>query len=122
MRAPADPSLHKLAFAVAVVARRQDFGNNFAFHHLAKLDRRGVGFGIVHPPSHIRLERQVLGLEQKLAIGGIGQRSGLEAKINQGWPALRAFDKNDLATSVHLDIPPRCPPTAQAVRITSHQR
>jgi hypothetical protein len=68
MGSPADPTLHKLTLAIAGVARFQDLRDDLPFHHLSKLDGRSIRFGIVHPPAHVGVEREILCPQQKLAV------------------------------------------------------
>jgi hypothetical protein len=60
----------------AVVAALHDLPDDAGPHHLADADRRDVGAGVVHPAAHGRVERDVLGAEQELALAGLGDRLG----------------------------------------------
>ena len=43
-------------------------------HHLADPDRGQVGAGVVHPAAHRRVKRDVLDLDQHLAVAGLTDR------------------------------------------------
>jgi hypothetical protein len=66
VRAPSGWCQNDVAFCISWILRCDHPRNRFAGHHIAKLQRLRVGFAVIHPAAHVRIERKILNLEQKL--------------------------------------------------------
>jgi hypothetical protein len=88
--------------------RLQNLSDHLPLHHFPKLNGPRIGFGVVHPPAHVGVERQMLCPQQKLAFGGNRERAGLQAEIVEPRHALRSRSEDDLAIMVHLMCPESC--------------
>ncbi len=66
-------------------------------HHLADADRRDVGAAVVHPSPHRRVQRQVLDLDQHLAVARLGHGLLGVVPVSRLGQADRARSETDLA-------------------------
>ena len=71
-----------------------------ADHDFAYLDWLGVAFGLADSATHVRVHRQVVGLHQELALGGLGHRRLDEPEIGPLGQALRPGCQDDLTVRV----------------------
>jgi hypothetical protein len=76
--------------------------HGFAGHDLADLEWRGIRLTVVHTSAHVRVEGEVLHLEQKLPGRRCRDRGLLKAEVAQLGLALRSSRENDLSRT------PRC--------------
>ena len=81
VRLPPGTRDHFVARLEAGVPRRDDFACGLAFHHLADSDRFGIRFRIVHASAHVRIERKVMGADEKLPVADAGDGGLDDVKI-----------------------------------------
>jgi hypothetical protein len=55
-----------------------------ANHHLVQLLRRRVALRVIHAPAHVRIERQIVVLDQHLAIAKIGNGRFNQREVARG--------------------------------------
>jgi hypothetical protein len=101
--APPGRREHDVTFGIVGMFRDEDPRNGFATHDVAEPDWARIGFPIIHPAAHVRVERQVMSFEQQLTGSRRRDRSFLQAEVGQLRPALGAGGEDDLAGS-HVDI------------------
>src|SRR5579863_2167227 len=69
---------------------RGDHGTNpRGAHHFPDADRCDVGLALVHPAAHGRIERDVLHLDDELAVPGFLDSYGIEPPVAGGGQADR---------------------------------
>ena len=79
---------------------RDDLADSAALHHLADVDRLGVGRRIAHAPAHVWVEREPFGPQQHLARPRLRHRKFLQPEIGRLRLADRAGGKHDAAGGV----------------------
>src|SRR2546422_4556051 len=86
-----------VTFDICGIVRDEHMRHGFPGHHLADLEWLGIRLTVVHTATHVRVEGEVLHLEQKLP-GCRGRDGGLlEAEIGEPRPPLWSSRENDLS-------------------------
>src|SRR6266853_1419600 len=101
VRPPSCSREDDFTFGIRGIVRNEYMRHALPGHHLSDLERRGIRLTLVHAAAHVRVEGEVLHLEQKLHGGRCRDRRVLEAEVGQLGLALRASRENDL-------LPTRC--------------
>ena len=70
-------------------------------HHVPELDGRRVRAHGVHPPTHVRIEREVVIADQQLPVLQRGQLGLDEAEVALDDGAARALGEDDLLRAHH---------------------
>src|SRR6267142_3227400 len=97
VRPPSCSREDDVTFDICGIVRDEHMRHGFAGHHLADLEWLGIRLTVVHTATHVRVEGEVLHLEQKLA-GCRGRDGGLlEAEIGGPRPSLWSSRENDLS-------------------------
>lgn len=81
MALPAGEADHQIALVEFRMTGVLDTADSATGHHFADLYRRGVGRCIAHAPAHVRIQRQVQGFQQHLAVFEIRQRFALQTEV-----------------------------------------
>jgi len=84
--------------------RGEHLGDRLAGHDIAELNRVGIGFPVVHPAAHVRVERQVLHAEEQLPGRRLRQGYLLQPEIGQLRPAFRPGGEDDLSGDCHVEV------------------
>ena len=95
MRLPAAVRQHHVAGAEVRMARIDHFRHRAAVHHLADLDRLGVGTAGIHAAAHVRVQREVAVAQQHLALAGHRQRHVFHTEVVGGRLAARTRGQHD---------------------------
>ena len=91
---PAGVGDHAIADGEIRVLRRGDLRDRLADHQAADRHRCGIAGVGVHAAAHVRIERQVFGLQQQLAGTGLGNRQPFDAEVLQAGLADRPFSEH----------------------------
>ncbi len=105
---PARQPVGRLADRELLALRRDDHPDRGAAHRLADLDRREVALAPVEPRAHGRVDAHVLHLEQRLAVGDLGDRCLDELEVVVAHEALGPLLQD---RSLPVDLPHGPEPT-----------
>ena len=96
---PPRGTLHVIARREPVDVRGDDFVNRPADHDGTDFDRRRIRFRGIHPPAHVRIEREKERAQQHFARTGLADRFFLEAKVGRSGFAVRSCGEHDAVIS-----------------------
>src|ERR1035437_4192628 len=82
------------------VLRGNDCANSLSGHHVTDLRRLRIGFSIIHPAAHVRVERKVVHLKQKLSGKGRRNRKLPQLEVTQANSAFRSRGKDNLNSRI----------------------
>src|SRR5439155_20991652 len=91
--APAGHVLGKVAGSEALRPAFDDLADRAAVHRLAELERRDVAFHVVHPPAHVRIDREPKIADANHAVGERWERDLTQLEIVVRGKPLRAADQ-----------------------------
>jgi hypothetical protein len=94
--APSQAVQHSVAGGEVRGVRGDDDAHRAALERCTHLERRDVGLDVVHPASHVRVDRHELVADQHLAIARLGHVGLDEAEVRGYRPAGRSRCEADL--------------------------